>query len=76
MKLQLTKVNAFQIDPGKGYLILLTTSAAMTMADITRAHDAIGKRFPNMSALSLKPGTKVVEEKQERRRNEHRVPQD
>lgn len=63
MKISLTNASAFQIDPSKKYLVLLTTPETMTKADIEDANKLIRAHFPNMSIVSLKPGTKfkVVE---------------
>jgi hypothetical protein len=63
MKIQLVKANAFQIDPNKKYLLLITTPEVMTQKDIEDANTAIKKHFPNLTVFSFKPGTrfKVVE---------------
>lgn len=46
------------LDFSKKYLLLVTTPEAMSMQDIEDANAAIQRHFPNMSIVSLKPGTK------------------
>jgi len=58
MKLNLTKANAFEIDPNKKYLLLVNPKEAWSMADIEQANASLQQHFPNMSVVTLKPGTK------------------
>ncbi len=63
MKIQLSKANAFQIDPSKKYLVLLTTPELMTKSEVEEANKLIRQHFPNMSIVCFNPGIKykVVE---------------
>ncbi|MHB8600886.1 MAG: hypothetical protein ACYDER_29300 [Ktedonobacteraceae bacterium] len=67
MKIAISRANAFQIDPAKKYLVLVTTPEIMTKQDVEDANTAIRQHFPNLSVVSFKPGTryKVLETEKE-----------
>ncbi len=69
MKIQLTKANAFQIEPSKKYLVLVTNKDNMMLqSEIDDINDTLRTRFGNnLTLLALPDGAKykVVEQQNE-----------
>ena len=67
MKVRLAKANAFEVDPHKRYLVIVSTPNDMSRQEVEDASATMQQRFPNMTMVFVRPDSKfkVVEAPEE-----------